>query len=53
MQPATEQTVLGDFKDASFSYDGVISTFFRRDGKFMARTDGPDGMVQDLSLIHI
>ncbi len=43
MQPATEQTVLGDFNDVSFTYAGITSTFFRRDGKFMVRTDGPDG----------
>ena len=52
MQPATEQTVLGDFKDAAFSYGGVTSTFFRRDGKFMARTDGPDGQVQDYEIAY-
>lgn len=52
MQPATEQTVLGDFKDASFGYGGVTSTFFRRDGKFMVRTDGPDGSLQDFEIAY-
>lgn len=52
MQVATEQTVLGDFKDASFAYGGVTSTFFRRDGKFMARTDGPDGKLQDYEIAY-
>ena len=52
MQLATEQTVLGDFKDASFSYAGITSTFFRRDGKFMARTDGPDGQLQDYEIAY-
>jgi len=52
MQPATEPTVAGDFKDASFSYAGVTSTFFRRDGKFMARTDGPDGSLQDYEIAY-
>jgi predicted CXXCH cytochrome family protein len=52
MQPATEQTVLGDFKDASFSYGSVTSTFFRRDGKFMVRTDGPDGKLQDYEIAY-
>ncbi|MFZ1641405.1 MAG: tetratricopeptide repeat protein [Candidatus Contendobacter sp.] len=52
MQPATEQTVLGDFKDVSFTYGGVTSTFFRRDGKFMARTDGPDGKLQDYEIAY-
>ncbi|CDH47125.1 tetratricopeptide repeat protein [Candidatus Contendibacter odensensis] len=52
MQPATEQTVLGDFKDAAFTYAGVTSTLFRRDGKFMARTDGPDGKLQDYEIAY-
>jgi len=53
MQPATEQTVLGDFKDASFTYAGVTSTtFFRRDGKFMVRTDRPEGGLQDFEIAH-
>ena len=52
MQPATEPTVLGDFKDASLTYNGVTSTFFRRDGKFMARTDRPDGKLQDYEIAY-
>lgn len=52
MQPATEQTVLGDFKDASFGYGGVTSTFFRRDEKFMVRTDGPDGKLEDYEIAY-
>ena len=45
MQHATEKTVLGDFNDASFDYHGVHSRFFRRDGKFLVETDGPDGKL--------
>jgi len=47
MQPATDASVAGDFNDARFSYAGVTSTFFRRDGKFVVRTDGPDGTLHD------
>ena len=43
MQVADEQTVLGDFSGVKFRNRGVTSEFFRRDGKFMVRTDGPDG----------
>ena len=43
MQPATEATVAGDFSNARFTYAGVTSIFFRRDGTFVTRTDGPDG----------
>ena len=52
MQLATESSVLGDFHDVSFSYAGITSTFFRRDGKFMVRTDGPDGTLQDYEIAY-
>jgi predicted CXXCH cytochrome family protein len=45
MAHATEQTVLGDFNDASFDYYGVHSRFFRKDGKFFVETDGADGKL--------
>ena len=50
MQHATERTVLGDFNDATFSLQGVDSRFFRRDGKFFIRTDGPDGQLADFEV---
>ena len=45
MQHATENSVLGEFSDASFDYYGVHSRFFRRDGKYLVETDGPDGKL--------
>src|SRR5258708_36263491 len=43
MAQATETFVLGDFNNASFDHLGVSSRFFRKDGKYMVETDGPDG----------
>jgi hypothetical protein len=43
MDHATQASVLGDFNDASFQHYGVSSRFFRKDGKFLVETDGPDG----------
>ncbi len=43
MQHATAESVLGNFDDASFDYYGVHSRFFKKDGKFVVETDGPDG----------
>jgi predicted CXXCH cytochrome family protein len=43
MDHATEQTVLGNFQDASFDYFGTRSRFFRTGGKFFVETDGPEG----------
>ncbi len=45
MAHATDASVLGDFNDASFDNYGLRSRFFRRDGKFMVETDGPDGKL--------
>jgi predicted CXXCH cytochrome family protein len=50
MAEASEQTVLGDFNDATFTYAGITSRFFKRDGKFFVRTDGPDGKLADYQI---
>jgi tetratricopeptide (TPR) repeat protein len=47
MDHATEETVLGDFDDATFEHFGVVSRFFRRDGRFLVSTDGPDGAITE------
>ncbi len=52
MQEASEQTVLGDFKNARYTYNGVTSRFFRRDGKYVVTTDGPDGKLADFEIKH-
>ncbi len=52
MQTADERSVLGDFGGASLTHGGVTSRFFRRDGKFFVRTDGPDGRLQDFPIAY-
>ena len=52
MQVADKFTVLGDFDDATFTYNGVTSTFFQRDGEFFVRTDGPDGELHDYEIAY-
>ncbi|HET9229412.1 MAG TPA: multiheme c-type cytochrome [Thermoanaerobaculia bacterium] len=52
MQEATEATVLGDFDGASLTHFGTTSTFFRKDGKFFVRTDGPDGKLRDFPIAY-
>jgi Flp pilus assembly protein TadD len=52
MQHATDATVLGDFNNASFSHNSVISKFFRRDGKFFVNTDGADGKLADFEISY-
>jgi tetratricopeptide (TPR) repeat protein len=43
MAHATDKSVLGDFSDTTFDYFDVKSRFFRKDGKYLVETDGPDG----------
>ncbi len=52
MQLATEDAVLGDFGDAHLTHFGVTSTFSRRDGRFIVRTDGPDGTLRDYEVAY-
>jgi len=52
MQHATLDTVLGDFNNIRFTYDGIVSTFFRRDGKFFVNTDGADGRLADFEILY-
>jgi len=52
MQIADETTVLGNFDGIRFRHLDVTSEFFRRDGKFIVRTDGPDGKLADFEVRH-
>src|SRR5436309_6098527 len=47
MQEASEATVLGDFRNTASRYGTVVSRFFRKQGGFWVRTDGPDGKLRD------
>src|SRR5262249_43766541 len=52
MAEANDSTVLGDFNGTSFTHFGVTSTFYRKDGKFFVRTDGPDGALHDYEIAY-
>jgi tetratricopeptide (TPR) repeat protein len=52
MDVATEDTVLGDFKDVTFESKGVTSRFFRKNGLFFVNTEGPDGEMADFEITH-
>jgi Flp pilus assembly protein TadD/nitrate/TMAO reductase-like tetraheme cytochrome c subunit len=47
MQHADATSVLGDFRDVRYEYNGVTTRFFMADGKYMVNTDGPDGGMTD------
>ncbi len=50
MQTVTDATVLGDFRNVSLTNASITSTFFRRGGNFMVRTDGPDGSLREYEI---
>jgi Flp pilus assembly protein TadD len=50
MQHVDEKTVLGNFDNARFRYANVDTRFYRRDGKFFTRTDGPDGRLAEFEI---
>jgi Flp pilus assembly protein TadD len=52
MQVAYEETVLGDFNNTTFTYFGVTSRFFKRNGTFFVRTDGPDGKLHEYEITY-
>jgi predicted CXXCH cytochrome family protein len=52
MQEANESTVLADFNDATFEQFGVVSRFYRKDGGFWVRTEGPDGAMGDFQVAY-
>ncbi len=53
MQPANEQTVLGDFNDASLEHHGIMSRFFRDGQRFMVHTEAPDGGMRDFEIKYV
>lgn len=52
MLPANDSTVLGDFNGTTFTADGVVSTFFKKDGKFYINTQGDDGQNHDYEVLY-
>ncbi len=52
MQVAKEETVRGNFNNTTFTYFGVTSRFFKRNGTFFVRTDGPDGKLHEYEITY-
>ncbi len=53
MDVATDETVLGDFNDATFSDGRVTSRFYRRDGRFFVFTEGPTGEMTEFEITYV
>jgi len=50
MDHANEQTVLGDFDDAEFEHDGVMSRFYKKEDKYLVFTEGPGGEMAEFEV---
>jgi predicted CXXCH cytochrome family protein len=53
MQLPTSSTVLGDFNDASFVYNGTTTSFFKKSDKYFVRTDGEDGALTEFPVDYV
>lgn len=53
MQIASDETVLGNFDNATFEHHGVVSRLFREGEKFMVHTEGPDGQMRDFEVKYV
>jgi tetratricopeptide (TPR) repeat protein len=52
MEPATAETVRGDFGGQRFSDGRIRARFFRKGHEFLVRTDGPDGTPADFPVTY-
>ena len=50
MAAASEQSMLGNFNGAKFTYAGITRTFFKRGGEFFVNTDGRDRKLTDYEI---
>jgi Tfp pilus assembly protein PilF len=53
MQLPTQESVLGNFGNAVFEHNGISTRFSRKDDKFIVRTDGEDGKLQDFEVAYV
>ena len=53
MQLPSAQTVLGNFNDATFTYNGITTRFFREGDDYKVRTDGEDGKLTDFTVKYV
>ncbi|MFC2089242.1 tetratricopeptide repeat protein [Bacteroidota bacterium] len=52
MDPATEENVLGDFNNTSFTHFEITSRFYRKDGDYYVYTEGPGGEMKDFLISY-
>lgn len=50
MAMATPETVKGDFNNATFKHNNLVTRFYQHDNKYFVHTDGPDGKYADFEI---
>jgi cytochrome c553 len=53
MQLASDDTVLGDFNDATLEHDGMVSRMYRDAERFMVHTEGETGEMEDFEVKYV
>lgn len=53
MDPATDESVLGNFDNATLVHHDVESRMYRDGSKFMVNTEGPDGNLVDYEVKYV
>ena len=52
MDTAIASTVLGDFNNAEFEWNGFVNKFFTKEGKYFVHTQGPGGEAGDFQIAY-
>lgn len=52
MGKASPDTIRADFDNTRFKHQGLNSTFFKKDDRYIVRTDGPDGKTADFDVAY-
>ena len=52
MSVATDSSVLGNFNNEEFTYNGITSKFYRKGGKFFVFTEGVGGKMTEFAVTH-
>jgi len=53
MELATDDTVLGNFDNATLEHDGMVSRMFRDGQRFMVHTEGETGEMEDFEVKYV
>ncbi len=52
MNKADERSVLGNFNQATFTYEGITSSFYKKGGNYYVQTDTLDGSLKEFPIAY-